>query len=103
MRAELIAHGVEVTVAACDMADRDAVAGLLAGVAAGHPLTAVIHAAGVLDDGTIASLTPERLDGVLRPKVDAAWHLHELTQGMDLAGFVVFSSLAGVDGWCGSG
>ncbi|MEV4384083.1 beta-ketoacyl reductase, partial [Streptosporangium sp. NPDC049644] len=103
LQAELIAHGVEVTVAACDMADRDAVAALLAQVPVEHPLTAVIHTAGVLADGTIMSLTPERLDSVLRPKVDAAWHLHELTQGLDLAGFVVFSSLAGVMGNAGQG
>ncbi|MEU8207543.1 type I polyketide synthase, partial [Streptosporangium sp. NPDC049046] len=103
LQAELIAHGVEVTIAACDMADRDQVAGLLAGIDAGHPLTAVIHTAGVLDDGTIPSLTAERLDAVLRPKVDAAWHLHELTRDMDLAGFVVFSSFAGVMGNAGQG
>ncbi|MET8054113.1 SDR family NAD(P)-dependent oxidoreductase, partial [Streptosporangium sp. NPDC005286] len=103
LQAELIAHGVEVTIAACDMADRDQVAGLLAGVPAGHPLTAIIHTAGVLDDGTISSLTPQSLDMVLRPKVDAAWHLHELTQGLDLAAFVVFSSLAGVMGNAGQG
>ncbi|MEU8040820.1 SDR family NAD(P)-dependent oxidoreductase, partial [Streptosporangium sp. NPDC049078] len=103
LQAELIAHGVEVTVAACDMADRDAVAALLAGVPEEHPLTAVIHTAGVLDDGTITSLTSERLDTVLRPKIDAAWHLHELTQGMELAGFVVFSSFAGVMGNAGQG
>ncbi|MEU0487169.1 type I polyketide synthase, partial [Streptosporangium sp. NPDC006013] len=103
LRAELIAHGVEVTIAACDMADRDQVAGLLAEVPAGHPLTAIIHTAGVLDDGTTLSLTPRSLDLVLRPKVDAAWHLHELTQGLDLAAFVVFSSLAGVMGNAGQG
>ncbi|MEU8206873.1 type I polyketide synthase [Streptosporangium sp. NPDC049046] len=103
LQAELIAHGVEVTVAACDMADRDAVAALLAQVPVEHPLTAVIHTAGVLDDGTIPSLTPERLDGVLRPKVDAAWHLHELTRELDLAAFVLFSSMAGVVGAPGQG
>ncbi|MGW2200250.1 type I polyketide synthase, partial [Streptosporangium sp. NPDC001682] len=103
LQAELIAHGVEVMIAACDMADRDQVAALLAQVPAEHPLTAVIHTAGVLADGTIPSLTPERLDAVLRPKVDAAWHLHELTRGLDLAAFVVFSSLAGVMGSAGQG
>ncbi|WP_343969136.1 SDR family NAD(P)-dependent oxidoreductase, partial [Streptosporangium amethystogenes] len=103
LRAELIAHGVEVTVAACDMSDRDQVAALLAGIDADHPLTAVVHTAGVLADGTIPSLTPERLDAVLRPKVDAAWHLHELTRGLDLAAFVVYSSLSGVMGAAGQG
>ncbi|GES10225.1 hypothetical protein Amac_038220 [Acrocarpospora macrocephala] len=103
LQAELIAHGVEVTIASCDVADRDHVAALLEQVPAGHPLTAVIHTAGVLDDGTIPSLTPERLDAVLRPKVDAAWHLHELTKDLDLAAFVVFSSLAGVMGNAGQG
>ncbi|MCC3779662.1 thioester reductase domain-containing protein, partial [Streptomyces sp. UNOB3_S3] len=99
LTAELKALGAEaVTVAACDVTDREAVAKLLAGIPAEHPLTAVIHTAGVLDDGLIASLTPERLAAVLRPKVDAAWHLHELTKEKNLAAFVLFSSIAGIVG-----
>ncbi|MEU8386423.1 beta-ketoacyl reductase, partial [Streptosporangium sp. NPDC048865] len=90
LRAELVAQGAEVEIVACDVADRDQVASLLAGIDSGHPLTAVIHTAGVLADGTVPSLTPEHLDAVLRPKVDAAWHLHELTRDADLAAFVVF-------------
>ncbi|MFF8568523.1 SDR family NAD(P)-dependent oxidoreductase [Streptomyces albidoflavus] len=89
----------EVTVAACDMADRDAVAALLDT----YPVSAVIHAAGVLDDGVIGSVTAERLSAVLRPKVDAALWLHELTaaRGQELDAFVVFSSAAGVFGGAG--
>jgi len=87
--------GAEVSVAACDVADRDAVAALLAGLDPRYPLKGVFHAAGVLDDGLIASLTPERVDVVLRAKVDGAWNLHELTQDLDLSAFVMFSSMAG--------
>ncbi|WP_328338430.1 type I polyketide synthase [Micromonospora sp. NBC_00421] len=101
--ADLTARGAEVTVAACDLADRDAVGALLAGVPADHPLTAVVHAAGVLDDGVIPSLTRDRLDAVLRPKVDAATHLHELTRDAGLTAFVLFSSAAGVLGGPGQG
>ncbi|WP_327130126.1 SDR family NAD(P)-dependent oxidoreductase [Streptomyces sp. NBC_01343] len=101
--AELEALGVRVTVGACDTADREAAAALIAGIPAAHPLTAVIHTAGVLDDGVITSLTPARLSDVLRPKVDAAWHLHELTRRFDLAAFVTFSSIAGVMGSPGQG
>ncbi|WTG87164.1 SDR family NAD(P)-dependent oxidoreductase [Kitasatospora sp. NBC_01560] len=98
LTAELRALGAQVTIAACDTADRAAAADLLAAVPAEHPLTAVIHTAGVLDDGIVTALTPERLSAVLRPKVDAAWHLHELTRELDLAAFLTFSSVAGVMG-----
>ncbi len=101
LRAELAGLGAEVTVAACDVSDRDAVAGLIAAVPAAHPLTAVVHAAGVLDDGVLTEQTPERLATVLGPKADGAWHLHELTKDLDLAAFVLFSSIAGVIGGSG--
>ncbi|MFW5418968.1 SDR family NAD(P)-dependent oxidoreductase [Nocardiopsis sp. CNT-189] len=103
LRAELEEAGASVTVAACDVSDRDAVAALLGSVPERHPLTAVVHAAGVLDDGTVASATPEQASRVLRPKADAALHLHELTAGADLAAFVLFSSAAASFGGAGQG
>ncbi|OSP42882.1 polyketide synthase, partial [Streptomyces sp. 13-12-16] len=101
LAAALEAEGARVTVAACDVSDRAALDRLLAEVPADRPLRAVIHAAGVLDDGTIGSLTPERLAAVLRPKVDAAWHLHEATADLPLDAFVLFSSVAGTLGNAG--
>jgi len=83
--------------------DRDAVADLLAQLPEQYPLVGVIHAAGVLDDAVITSLTPERIDTVLRAKVDAAWNLHELTRDRDLSAFVLFSSVAGIVGGPGQG
>ncbi|MFI6054722.1 thioester reductase domain-containing protein, partial [Streptomyces violascens] len=96
--AELEELGAHVTVAACDTADRDELAAMLAGIPAEHPLTGVVHTAGVLDDGLISAQSAEQLDRVLRPKVDAAWHLHDLTQDLPLDAFVLFSSVAGVIG-----
>ncbi|WP_055525764.1 type I polyketide synthase [Streptomyces graminilatus] len=98
LTAELTALGARVTIAACDVADRDQLATLLSEVPADLPLTAVVHAAGVLDDGVLDTLTPERAETVLRPKVAAALHLHELTRDLDLSAFVLFSSLAGTLG-----
>ena len=88
---------------ACDVTDRAALAAAIDAVPAEHPLTGVVHSAGVLDDGTVDTLTPERIDRVLAPKVDAAVHLHELTAGHDLAMFALFSSVAGVARRAGTG
>ncbi|MFT2017522.1 type I polyketide synthase, partial [Streptomyces sp. 796.1] len=103
LAAELTELGADVQLLACDSADREALAAALAAVPEAHPLTAVVHTAGVVDDGVIAALTPERVAGVLRPKVDAALHLHELTRDADLAAFVLFSSVAGIIGSLGQG
>ncbi len=103
LKAELEALGASVRVAACDVAEREQLEALLDSVPKEHPLDGVVHAAGVLDDGLIGSLTAERLDGVLAPKAGAAWHLHELTERLDLSMFVLFSSAAGTLGSPGQG
>ncbi|MFI9383508.1 type I polyketide synthase [Kutzneria sp. NPDC052558] len=101
--AELSQLGVHVTIEAGDAADRQRLAEVLAAVPAEHPLTAVVHSAGVLGDGTLDSLTDESIDRVLRPKVDAALNLHELTASSPLKAFVLFSSAAGLLGSAGQG
>ncbi|MFI1051809.1 type I polyketide synthase [Streptomyces griseoruber] len=98
LRDALTALGAEVTVEACDVSDRPALTALLAAVPDEHPVTAVVHTAGVLDDGLLTSLTPERLATVFAAKATAAAHLHELTREADLSAFVVFSSAAGLLG-----
>ncbi|MEB3981854.1 type I polyketide synthase [Mycobacterium sp. 663a-19] len=101
--ARLEGAGARVSVVACDVADRGQVAALIAGLPDEYPLRGVFHAAGVLDDGLIGSLTRERVDAVLRAKVDGAWNLHELTRGLDVSAFVLFSSMAGIVGTPGQG
>ncbi|MEU5808947.1 type I polyketide synthase [Streptomyces sp. NPDC047718] len=103
LAAELTGLGAHVQVVACDVTERSAVQALLAGIDADAPLTAVIHAAGVLDDGTLDTLTSAQTTRVLAPKVDAAWHLHELTRDLDLSAFVMFSSAAPLLGGQGQG
>ncbi|MFE9847160.1 type I polyketide synthase, partial [Streptomyces goshikiensis] len=103
LAAELSGLGVDVSVVACDAADRDALRTLLEAEAEG--LTAVVHTAGVLDDGVLDALTPERFESVLRAKATSALNLHELTGelGIELSAFVLFSSMSGVTGAAGQG
>ncbi|MET7391070.1 SDR family NAD(P)-dependent oxidoreductase [Streptomyces sp. NPDC005534] len=101
LRDELAAAGAQVEIVACDVTRRAEVAELIAALPAGRPLSAVIHCAGVLDDGVVEALTEDRLDAVLAPKTHGAWHLHELTRHLDLTAFVLFSSVAGVLGTAG--
>ncbi|MFE2186583.1 SDR family NAD(P)-dependent oxidoreductase [Streptomyces sp. NPDC059455] len=103
LAAELTELGAHVSVAACDAADRAALAKLLETVPDRHPLTAVVHAAGLLRDATVEALTPDQLDEVLRAKADAAWNLHELTRDAGLSAFVLFSAAAGLLGAAGQG
>ncbi|MEW1754616.1 type I polyketide synthase, partial [Streptomyces angustmyceticus] len=99
--AELAEEGALASLVACDVAERADVQGLLGSVPAEHPLTAVVHLAGVVDDGVLTALDEERIDRTLRPKADAAWLLHELTRDQKLSAFVLFSSAAGTFGSAG--
>ncbi|GAA4900202.1 SDR family NAD(P)-dependent oxidoreductase [Streptomyces coeruleoprunus] len=101
LAAELASAGAAVAFVACDVADRAALAAALDGLE--RPLHAVVHAAGVLDDGVLQALTPDRIDTVLAPKAAAAAHLDELTRDADLRAFVLFSSVAGLVGGLGQG
>ena len=93
LAAELTAAGARVRIVACDVGDREELGALLDTVTG--PLTGVVHAAGVLADAPLTGATPGQVAEVLRPKVDAAWHLHELTAARRPAAFVLLSSLAG--------
>ncbi|MEU8784991.1 type I polyketide synthase [Streptomyces sp. NPDC048637] len=99
--AELAEEGAEASLVACDLSEREAVAGLLDSIPEDHPLTAVVHIAGVVDDGVLTTLSDEQFDRVLRPKADAARLLHELTKDRNLSAFVLFSSAAGTFGSAG--
>ncbi|MDF5759391.1 type I polyketide synthase, partial [Spongiactinospora sp. TRM90649] len=101
--ADLADAGAQAEVVACDAADRTALAALLGTIPAEHPLTGIVHAAGIVDDGVIESLTYERLDVVLAPKAGAAANLHELTRDLPVRRFVLFSSIAATFGTAGQG
>lgn len=101
--AELRALGAEVTVLACDVSDQRALRAVLDSIPPEHPLTGVVHSAGVLDDATVDGLSAHQFDTVFAPKLDGAWHLHELTRDLPLSTFLMFSSVAGVLGNAGQG
>ncbi|WP_338089421.1 type I polyketide synthase [Nocardia cerradoensis] len=101
LAADLSRLGAQVRIAACDVSDRAALRDLLAEETRDCPITGVVHTAGVLDDSAFHTLTDEGVDRVLAAKAEAAWHLHELTTGMDLSAFVLFSSIAGSIGSAG--
>ncbi|GAA0223767.1 type I polyketide synthase [Cryptosporangium japonicum] len=101
LREDLVAAGAEVDFRAGDVGDRDALSDLLADIRRRRPLTAVVHTAGVVDDGLVTTLTAERVRAVLHPKVRAGAYLDELTRDDDLRAFVVFSSLSSVAGGAG--
>jgi 3-oxoacyl-(acyl-carrier-protein) synthase/NAD(P)-dependent dehydrogenase (short-subunit alcohol dehydrogenase family)/acyl carrier protein len=103
LAAELTALGAKVTLASCDVADRDDLAGVLSEIPPEYPLSAVIHSAAALHDGLVDSLTPELIDRALRAKVGGAVNLHELTRDLDLSAFVLFSSIGGTFGIAGQG
>lgn len=103
LQTALTGLGAEVTVAACDVTGAGEVRRLLAAIPAEHPLTCIAHTAGVLSNCLITSMTPERLDAVLEPKIDAAWNLYEATRRSGLASFIMFSSAAGTFGYPGMG
>jgi acyl transferase domain-containing protein/acyl carrier protein len=103
LEAELAALGAEARIVSCDARERGQLRELIASLPAQRPLRAVIHAAAVLDDGVIGSLTDAQVERVLAPKIDAAWHLHELTADLELSAFVLFSSAAGTFGNAGQG
>lgn len=98
LKEALVELGAEVKIVACDVSDREQVAELLDSVPSEYRLSAVIHTAAALDDGVIESMTPERLARVFEPKLDGAWHLHELTQTLDLSAFILCSAGAGTIG-----
>ncbi|WP_344318324.1 beta-ketoacyl reductase, partial [Streptomyces javensis] len=95
---ELTKLGAHIHITACDTANHDQLTTLLANIPTEHPLTAIIHTAGTLDDALLTNLTPNHLNTVLRPKVDALTHLHNLTHHLNLAAFVVYSSATGTLG-----
>ncbi|MCJ1441372.1 MAG: hypothetical protein MMC23_001858 [Stictis urceolatum] len=100
---ELARLGSAATIVACDVGKLDSVRPVVSMFTDERPLRGVVHAAGLLDNGVLSTMTPERCATVFAPKVDGAWHLHQLTRDMDLDLFMMFSSISGALGMVGLG
>ncbi|MEO1799232.1 MAG: aminotransferase class I/II-fold pyridoxal phosphate-dependent enzyme, partial [Cyanobacteria bacterium J06629_2] len=96
--AKLEQQGVKVNLVRVDISNYDALAQVFASLDSNYPLKGIIHAAGVLDDGLLNSLTWERFQRVLQPKVAGAWNLHRASAKLDLDWFVCFSSIVSAFG-----
>jgi acyl transferase domain-containing protein/acyl carrier protein len=100
--AALQAAGAEIQVAQVDVAQCDGLEQVLQHAAASMPpLRGVIHAAGVLDDGILMEQNWPRFLGVMAPKVDGAWNLHQATLHSQLDFFIVYSAGASLLGSAG--
>ena len=100
---ELARLGAKATVVACDAGDFHSIKAVVESFGQTRPLRGVIHAAGLVDNGVLSTLTPQQCATTFKPKVDGAWNLHCLTQNMDLDIFMMFSSISGVLGMPGLG
>ncbi|MGA9875081.1 MAG: SDR family NAD(P)-dependent oxidoreductase [Solirubrobacteraceae bacterium] len=103
LAAELQALGARVSVVACDVSDRAALQELFASIPEEHPLDAVFHVAAAGTACTLDTLTLDQLEATLAPKANAALHLHELTEQIELSAFVLFSSMGATMGSGGQG
>ena len=96
--------GVDVLVRPVDVTDGEALTAVFATINERMPpVRGVFHLAGILDDATLQQESPDHLHRVMAPKIQAAWHLHRLTEEMALDHFVLFSSAAAVLGGPGQG
>lgn len=89
---------IEVRIEKCDVSDRAELERLIDGISGDKPLKAILHTAGISDPLPIEELTPDAISHIMRPKVDAAWALHELTKNRQLDSFILFSSAVGAIG-----
>ncbi|KAG8534309.1 putative PKS/NRPS-like protein biosynthetic cluster [Bacidia gigantensis] len=95
---ELAQLNAKATIIACDVGDFESIKSLTETFNEERPLRGVIHAAGLVDNGILSTLTPQQFASTFRPKVDGAWYLHKFTQDMNLDFFMMFSSVSGVLG-----